>query len=282
MFFVEPGTAMNLAEALFERRGKIRQSVVRAFNHIKRGHIGIMTFGTGGTGKTTLGHLFTQGFTNQNKVPTYDRSINIEEFKMPGDLVCTMYTAPGQERHQEEENASEGSNWSKLYQRIARSKSVGIINVVSFGYHSIRTLDYTETNIYKEGMSQEEFLQLHLEKRKLKEVEALSEIVPHVSAAPGKVWMMTVVTKQDLWWNERIDVERFYRQGAYHKEIEKIKSRLGAANFQHEFVSVSLVMDNFTTGNKRLLKPNTAGYDDNLRLLNQANLARVMGSLIKG
>lgn len=165
MFFIEPGTAFDIAGALFERRNKIRQAALRALNYMRRGHIKVMAFGTGGTGKTTLGELFSQGFAATGKPKVYDRSVAIERFAMPGELVCTLFAAPGQERYREDEVLVEGSSWANLYREIAKGQSVGIINVVSYGYHSIRTLEIEETDLFKPGMTAEEFLPLYLETR---------------------------------------------------------------------------------------------------------------------
>ena len=83
-----------------------------------------------------------------------------------------------------------------------------------------------------------------------------------VTAPPGgKFWLLTLVTKQDLWWEDRAEAESFYTTGDYAAEIEKIKNHHGGRLFRHELALTSLVISNFETGKGELLKPNTAGYD---------------------
>lgn len=75
------------------------------------------------------------------------------------------------------------------------------------------------------------------------------------------MWFLTLVTKQDLWWNSRAEVEEYYRDGEYGKILQTIEARQGIQQFRHERVLASLVIRNFKTGTDELLQPNVAGYD---------------------
>lgn len=88
--------------------------------------------------------------------------------------------------------------------------------------------------------------------------------------------MITLVTKQDLWWNERNKVKDHYMNGEYNSTIEKVMGRRGRNNFAHEYVSASLVLSNFSTSSGELLAPNTAGYDQNIQLENLLNLFKTV------
>ena len=50
--------------------------------------------------------------------------------------------------------------------------------------------------------------------------------------------MITVVAKQDLWYEHRDEVRAFYENGKYAETIGDLKGIKGAQNFQHEFVFI--------------------------------------------
>jgi HD superfamily phosphohydrolase YqeK len=73
--------------------------------------------------------------------------------------------------------------------------------------------------------------------------------------------MMTLVTKQDLWWQKRHLLKDYYQLGNYSESIQKIQNTLGQANFIHEYISASLLTENFAVANGEILAPVSAGYD---------------------
>jgi hypothetical protein len=89
----------------------------------------------------------------------------------------------------------------------------------------------------------------------------LAQLTPHVVSSPGKLWFLTLVAKQDLWWPERTTVEDHYRNGDHGAEIDKMTGQKGHQMFRHEFALTSLVISNFETGTGERLRPNTEGYD---------------------
>lgn len=85
--------------------------------------------------------------------------------------------------------------------------------------------------------------------------------------------MITLVTKQDLWWNDRLDAQRFYTEGEYDEYIRRIVHDRGAQNFSHEYLSASLVINNLVTAAGESLSPTTGGYDQNIQY---AHLQRLL------
>jgi hypothetical protein len=164
---------------------------------------------------------------------------------------------PGQE-HRE-------YNWKKLYKELAAGSSAGIINVVPWGYHSFAELSYQKTKYFSEGQSKSDFLKEYLENRRKREQEIIETLVPRICDAPGRLWMITLVTKQDLWWQHRNEVKRHYINGRYNDYITKIFQHRGSENFAHEYLSASLVLSNFATDAGELLSPTASGYDENLK-----------------
>jgi hypothetical protein len=90
--------------------------------------------------------------------------------------------------------------------------------------------------------------------------------------AKKKIWMITLVTKQDLWWKDRNEVRRHYMEGPYNEQIKEIANKRGQQNFAHEYLSASLVISNLGTGAGELLAPTTGGYDQNIQFANLRQL----------
>lgn len=88
--------------------------------------------------------------------------------------------------------------------------------------------------------------------------------------------MLTLVTKQDLWWDRRGEVRGYYEQGQYNTHITDIARARGSQNFRHDYVSASLVISNFRTGNGEILAQTIGGYDEIIQAQNQANLLRTI------
>lgn len=83
--------------------------------------------------------------------------------------------------------------------------------------------------------------------------------MPFLRDAKGKMKMITLVLKQDLWWDKKEEVEKHYTQGDYNKIIQEI-AQPKQRDFQHEYLSASLVHLNLRHQNKTFVKTNK-GYD---------------------
>ncbi len=118
-------------------------------------------------------------------------------------------------------------------------------------------------------MTVEEFAEVYAEDCRDRELEVLKKLRPHISIADRKKTVfITLVTKQDLWWNNRHNVKQNYMNGDYEQIVQAIRHQKGAANFIHEYRSASLVMENLVSGANELLLPTTAGYDQRLKFTN--------------
>lgn len=91
--------------------------------------------------------------------------------------------------------------------------------------------------------------------------------------------MLSLISKQDLWWPQRVEVESHYREGEYGTAIQGVLNRVGRLNFRHEYAFSSLVISNFTTGMKETLKPNSEGYDQSLQVASLRRLFETIAAL---
>ena len=241
---------------------------------MKNGELKIAIFGAGGTGKSTLGKLLSGEFELSGLLQTYQESISIEQYKLESNKIGSVIVAPGQKRRED--------TWDDLLRTLVGGKIKLIIHVVSWGYHSFGEFSYTQHRLYQSGMTLEEFLREYAAVCRNRELDVLRRIEPHLSIADQrKTVVITLVTKQDLWWNNRLEVNKHYVEGAYEQLIQNIRNQRGANNFIHEYRSTSLVMENSLSGDNELLIPTTQGYVQRLKVANFRYFLNAIESLFQ-
>lgn len=272
--FVETLEAISTAVSVAELSDKTFPTFKRLFKRIKEGELAIAIFGAGGTGKSTLGKYLSGKLENSQLSSGYQESISIEKYNLESNVIGSVIVVPGQERRQD--------SWDDLLKTISQGKVSLIINVVSWGYHSFGAFSYQQSPLYQSGMTVLEFLEVYTEEYRQEELQVLTKIAPHLSVADSKkrkILFITLVTKQDLWWNDRLKIQDYYQKGEYENQIQAISNKLGSSNFIHEYCSASLVIENFISGTNELLLPTTQGYDERLKFSNLRNFLNVIESL---
>lgn len=272
--FVETIEAIGTGVGVIEISEKLFPTFKRIFNLLKNGELKIAIFGAGGTGKSTLGKLLSGEFELSGLLQTYQESISIEQYKLESNNIGSVIVAPGQKRRED--------TWDDLLRTLVGGKIKLIIHVVSWGYHSFGEFSYTQHRLYQSGMTLEEFLREYAAVCRNRELDVLRRIEPHLSIADQrKTIVITLVSKQDLWWNNRLEVNKHYVEGTYEQLIQNIRNKRGANNFIHEYRSTSLVMENFLSGDNELLIPTTQGYDQRLKVANFRYFLNAIESLFQ-
>ncbi len=151
------------------------------------------------------------------------------------------------------------ATWGSIQQQLATGKYRGVILVSAGGYHTIGALSYKRHTLYQGNKGQ--FLTAYTEACRRDEVNVLRQMIPYLRTAPGKVWLLSVVTKQDVWWPDCQSVEQFYSAGEYAAGVNELTTARGIEKFRHELVPASLVISNFVTGEAEPLLKNAEGYD---------------------
>lgn len=246
-----------MAKDAYKNRDQIWTLSQKFWRWLKDGYLRVVVFGPGGTGKTTLGE-FLSGDSDAVDDLEYQESITQEDFAVPGNVFGSMLVPPGQKARQER-------HWSQLFELLQSGRSSGIVNVVSWGYHSFQGIRYQDTKYYNEGMSRKDFLDVYLENRRYREIDVFETLMPRIVDATEELWMITLIAKQDLWWDRRKKVNDWYTNGAYNDIINNIKNKRGHKNFNHEYLSASLVVKNFVDGEDQILDTTVSGYDDRIR-----------------
>lgn len=272
--FVEIVGTLSAAADLYKERKTILVMLERLRSRIIHGTTRLVVFGAGGTGKTTLGRYLSGSLDTDSAVDPYKETAARVDFSIGGKVSGIVLVPPGQARRR-------ANTWDELFQLLAGGKASGIINVVSWGYHATE-LELNRLRVYRPELTLDEIREAYRQQMLEEEVRALREIVPHVQAAKGDLWMITLVTKQDLWWSDRAEVLDYYRDGEYGELIRAISAHRGSAHFRHDFFSAALVAQNLATGDGHVLASTAAGYDDPLRLTNLGRFARALEELVHG
>ncbi len=231
----------------------------------------ILLIGPGGVGKTTFARMLSGQYDFPIDIPgVYEESIGLERFALEDDPNVEVVVPPGQ-RHRRD------ATWGALERSISTGGFRGIILTGSYGYHSLGQISYKNHRLYQGDKAA--FLADFLRVSREDEVKVLERLLPHLRVGDHKCWLITLVTKQDLWWDQRATVESAYRDGEYGRLLDKLIQDVGGKNLRHEFVFSSLVISNFTTGVGELLANTVSGYDQNLQAGSLRRLWETIGAL---
>ncbi len=160
----------------------------------------ILVLGATGTGKTNLITSLTEW------IPQVIDWMNRTEFeehhrlKIAGNPFVFIDT-PGQALHKP-------ARVDAIRQAMA-GRVEGIIDVVCYGYHEGR-------GKRSEAVTQDDRANPdYLEARRTTEIQGLNEWTPLLGGDRTAPWLLTVVTKADLWWDRHTDVLKYYESGEY-------------------------------------------------------------------
>jgi hypothetical protein len=125
-------------------------------------------------------------------------------------------------------------------------------------------------------MGLETFATRYFEEQRAHEIATIERFAGQISLAPHRLSLITVVTKQDLWWGERQKVRSFYESGRYAEVVTSIRNQLGSQNFSHKIGSASLLYRNLVDRDGNVLRPTTSGYDDEIKLRHEHALLELI------
>lgn len=245
-------TAAMIAETVYKNNGAIQKHYNRIARRLTKGSVKLPVFGAGGLGKSTFGRLMT-GHNPFDLATKYEESIGINVENLNDNIPGQLLVAPGQDHRIQ-------TNWPKLFNIVNTGQSIGVINMVAYGYHALGIRSHTESDLYETGMTIDDFMEKHLEDKKNKEIELLKHLVEGFSNAEKPFWMVTIINKQDLWYKEREKVRTHYQDGQYGSLISSLSSKLGKNFFRHEFLPTSLALQNMSM-NGVTLAETASGYD---------------------
>jgi hypothetical protein len=148
---------------------------------------------------------------------------------------------------------------SEVRADIVGGRCSGVIVVTAFGHHNEAGLGYKSHALYQGN--KERFLEAFCAAKLEEERKVLDLLRPALEDAPGKLWLLTVVAKQDLWWDRRHDASAAYLSGVWAETLKEVSTRRGERAFRHETAFVCVVQSNLEDPEGEVLFKTAAGYD---------------------
>ncbi len=198
--FVEAG--LEAATFAWDHRRSLGKVSRELFQAIREGRTRVLVFGASGAGKSTVGKLLGEKLTDEDLLRGYVSSRAVESYDLGKTVAGSVLVAPGQRlrRHAADE----------LRSMLTTGKVAGVMNVVAYGHHAFDpNTAFQEHRAFQPGMTKARFLTAYLKDSREEELRELEILVPAIVDCPRKLWFMTVVTKQDLWWDKRAEVRQY-------------------------------------------------------------------------
>ena len=169
----------------------------------------VLILGPTGAGKTLFVNSLTEAVPDAIDLMSRTEFVERKHIKISKHPFVFVDT-PGQTLHK-----------SRRIQAIREEMNKGIsgvINVVSYGYHESRAV--TAKGAIVNGKIDKSFL----EKQRQLEIRQLAEWTELLGGKETVDWLITVITKADLWWDHREEVRKHYESGPYYQGLRSAQA----------------------------------------------------------
>jgi energy-coupling factor transporter ATP-binding protein EcfA2 len=220
--------ALKAAQAILEIAQ--RQGWLDKLKDVFRSKHDILILGSTGTGKSnfvrSLRELVPEAIDHMNRTQWATR----EKVTLAGE-VFRFTDTPGQTHHGDRRTDA-------IRRAVEGGRPFGIINVVCGGYHEYLT--GKSEALLPNGAPNPTWISEHL----AVEIDAALQWVPLLAVARPK-FVLTLVSKADLWWHDRETVLRHYEVGAYRKKLALDHIVLPYSSTYHRFYDSGITIGAF-------------------------------------
>lgn len=271
--------AWAMAKAADEEIGLVKggmQRGLRLYDFIVNGTFKVALLGAGGVGKSSLIKALVQGDQGaaENDYRITDRAKTI---KLDGPMSVTFLDSGGQVDYREERTAA------ILSQFDSRGR-VMLIFASALGYNAYPVSlgkSVVPPSFWSGGQSLQWIRVMHMQQ----ELLALSELLDQLKALKKDVTILTVFTKQDLWYGEAVNARAYYhgRVEPILKEFQMTRRDKGATRLSAK--PVSLVHQNLSIvdgDDFKVLAPVSQGYDLSMHAASFSALRAEFDELLGG
>lgn len=200
MALIEVAATAAEAKALYDqaRREGWQEKFIANF----RRRTGLLLVGPSGTGKSNFLKALKTDFPEA--IDLINRTVVVEKSRLKlGRYPFVVRDTPG--------DAAKTRERQRAYADHMRRNHRGVVNVVSYGYH-----EYPKAvpSAVVGGKVVPKFLKDH----RAEELRSLGEWGSYLDPK-GERFILTVVTKADIWWRNRARVLSHYESGPYAKTL---------------------------------------------------------------
>ncbi len=228
-------------------------------NTLVNGKAHVSVVGPSGCGKSTLGRQLAYGFERSMLPKSYIRSAGPELQKANLPIWNSLKIFAGVD-------SPSGTQFHKALNHVKGKKNSGIIFTCANGYQSF---DNDAKSILGDASGDVTAAYAAHARKRHEELELLlfeslvNDLQLKRKEFPDGLWVLVLMLKEDIWWNDRNKVDESVRSGPIFSNLEILRKN----GIQAQFVSSSLCRQNVLDGNNVALANVCQGYDDR-RFLN--------------
>lgn len=201
-------TAFTTSKEVFDMAKEVKDSypkIIKFFNRNFRKNIRVLVVGESGTGKSQF--LSTihgkKEFVADSTMVSYSSKL-----ELPNGRIVEFIDTPGQQSLMQDRK--------RRINAINRKGYDGIINLVCYGYQA--TEETNPSIVFQGGQIKDSYLKENREK----ELKQLEEWLPNIDVESNIKWVLTIVNKADVWWEQKDEVLSYYNSDKYGTKLNEI------------------------------------------------------------
>lgn len=251
---ITPSQVFSISKLIYNQRHTLQKWWKQLLVGCNLGKAQILVLGRSGVGKSVLtSYIHGEANSLEWLEPGISPDVEIKPISL-GDWVKIVSIIPGQ-------NSRERSHG--LERHLLQNDLEGLIYVGDWGYTDLRDPNFEKQLISDGYDTLEKIRQYHLEK----EVEDFRKVVEQlkisIHAGRGPKWLMIAITKYDLFKNNELDAEEYYKnpKGQFYSVLNDLFKNVGELNIDVQICFVSSKIDEFTWNSKKYLPQMTSSNE---------------------